>query len=36
MGILMLFGKNLLAFYLGGHRELQKGSKISFLLYGIL
>lgn len=36
VGILMVFGKNLLAFHLGGNRELHKGSKVSFLLYGIL
>ena len=36
VGILMMFGKNLLAFHLGGNRELYKGSKVSFVLYGIL
>lgn len=35
-GILMVFGKNFLAFHLGVNRELHKGSKVSFLLYGIL
>lgn len=35
-GILLMFGKNLLAFHVGGSRALQKGSNVSFLLYGIL
>jgi cytochrome c-type biogenesis protein len=36
VGILMMFGKNLLAFHLGGNRQLRKGSKVCFVLYGIL